>query len=197
MWRNGFLKITTCALVVIGLFMLCGYRSWFPDFYHPLYFGTLALFSPLLIYLPPLFLKGETAHRKNAIRNIQVIIAFSLLTNLAGQLGLYQLYKFGFEYDKLAHFVVCMLFACILVVVLTEWTNLPLGKVILLTLVIIFCSGVIWEIIEASADFLFGTQEWGVYGEYVVSDTSRDTLFNMLGALSGVLLSFLSQKSHS
>jgi uncharacterized membrane protein YjdF len=116
------------------------------------------------------------------------VIAFSLIVNFAGELGLFQLYRYGFEYDKFAHFIVSMLFAFILSESLREWEHLPLQKIIWLTLVTVFSFGILWEVFEATSDFLFKTQEWGVYGKYLALDTYRDIGFNTLGALAGVIV---------
>ena len=188
MLRKNLLKLITWSLVLLGFFMLFAPKDWFPDFYYPLYFGIIALLSPLLISLPLLFLDGKTPRKSGAILDFQLIIAFSLAINIAGQLGLYQLYKFGFEYDKFAHFLVCMLFAFIFGEVLKEWTLLPPKGIVLLVIFLLLCSGIVWEIFEAVSDLFFGTQEWGVYGQYVIPDTFKDLGFNMLGSLAGVLI---------
>ena len=51
-----------------------------------------------------------------------------------------------------------------------------------------FVAGLVWELFEAVSDALFQTKEWGVYGEYIVSDTYRDILFNTLGTIMGIML---------
>ena len=97
------------------------------------------------------------------ILNLRVIIALSLLLNSFGTLGLYQLYRYGFEYDKFAHFLVSMLLAFILSEIICEWKKLPKSQVIIPVIIIVFAAGIAWEGIEFSSDLLFETQEWGVY----------------------------------
>ncbi len=193
MWQKYFLQISTWSLILLGFILLLGPKEWFPDFYHPFYFGIIALLSPVLVYLP-LLLKAPTAAQKKRVLDLQVIIAFSLLINIGGELGLYQLYKYGFEYDKFAHFLVCMMLAFIFAEVLKEWTALPLFKIVLLVLTASFLSGILWEVIEAASDLFFGTHEWGVYGMNIAEDTSKDMIFNMLGGLSGIFVSLISKR---
>ena len=188
MQQRSFLKFSSLLLVVIGLILLLLPEDWFPNFYSPVFMGVIALVSPILIYLPKFFLKRSTPQKRSLILQMRSVIAFSLIVNFAGELGLFQLYRYGFEYDKFAHFIVSMLFAFILSESLREWEHLPLQKIIWLTLVTVFSFGILWEVFEATSDFLFKTQEWGVYGKYLALDTYRDIGFNTLGALAGVIV---------
>lgn len=174
--------------MVIGLILLLLPENWFPNFYSPVFMGVIALVSPVLIYLPKFFLKRSTPQKRSLILEMRSVVAFSLIVNFAGELGLFQLYRYGFEYDKFAHFIVSMLFAFILSKSLREWEHLPLQKIIWLTLGIVFSFGILWEVFEATSDFLFKTQEWGVYGKYLALDTYRDIGFNTLGALAGIIV---------
>lgn len=112
--QKTFLKFSSTLLVLIGLFLLVSPSEWFPDFYNPIFMGILALISPILIYLPRFILTKSTPQKRKLILDMRSIIAFALLVNFAGELGLFQLYRYGFEYDKFAHFIVCMAFAFIL-----------------------------------------------------------------------------------
>lgn len=188
MWHKNFLKFSSAVLVVIGLTLLFGPKYWFPSFYNPVFIGIIALVSPFFIYLPGFFFKKDTTQKRNMVFKIHSAIAFSLSINMAGELGLYQLYKFGFQYDKLAHFIVSMLFAFILCEALKGWARLPSRKIVWLVILIVFGSGILWEIFEAASDYLFKTQEWGVYGNYLAWDTLADISFNTLGALAGVIV---------
>ena len=188
MRQSHFLKFSSLLLVIIGLILLLGPKDWFPIFYSPVFMGVVALVSPILIYLPKLFLKRSTPQKRSLILQMRSVIAFSLIVNFAGELGLFQLYRYGFEYDKFSHFIVSMLFAFILSEALREWEHLPLKKIIWLTLAIVFSFGILWEVFEATSDFLFKTQEWGVYGKYLALDTYKDIGFNTLGALAGIIV---------
>lgn len=58
----------------------------------------------------------------------------------------------------------------------------------MIVFLVVFASGVVWEGLEASSDFLFKTQEWGVYGEHLVLDSYKDLVFNSLGAIAGIII---------
>lgn len=193
--RHTYLKLSSLALIAVGLVLLFGPRSWFPYFYNSLYFGFVALVCPLLIYLPFAILKGDTPQKKNLILEISMVIAFSITINMAGELGLYQLYKVGFEYDKFAHFLVSMLFAFVLCEALSEWRRLSPKRIILTVIPIVLSAGFLWEGFEAASDFLFNTKTWGVYGQNIAWDTYKDIGFNALGILSGILIFLIPNKS--
>jgi hypothetical protein len=186
--QKTFLKFSSTLLVLIGLFLLVAPSEWFPDFYNPIFMGVLALISPILIYLPRFILTRSTPQKRKLILDMRSIIAFALLVNFAGELGLFQLYRYGFEYDKFAHFIVCMAFAFILGESLREWEHLHAKKLVVIVFLVVFASGVVWEGLEASSDFLFKTQEWGVYGEHLVLDSYKDLVFNSLGAIAGIVV---------
>ncbi|MEK9174231.1 MAG: hypothetical protein AAB845_03150, partial [Patescibacteria group bacterium] len=78
---------------------------------------------------------------------------------------------------------------------LREWEHLHAKKLEVIVFLIVFGSGIVWEIFEASSDFLFKTQEWGVYGEHLVLDSYKDLLFNSLGALAGIVIFKIPKKS--
>ena len=188
MWQKRFLKFSSIILVIIGLLLLFGQKSWFPNFYNPLFLGVIAVISPFLIYLPKFFLTKSSPKKRKLILEMRSVIAFSLLVNFAGELGLFQLYKYGFEYDKFAHFIVSMMFAFILGEALNEWGNFTPNKLVWFVFLVVFSSGLFWELFEATSDLLFKTQEWGVYGKHLAGDTYRDIAFNTLGALSGIII---------
>lgn len=191
MQHRDFLKLSSLLLCTTGLVLIFGPRNWFPAFYNPIYMGIVSLVSPILIYLPKFFLQKSTPRKRNLILQMRSVIAFSLLVNVAGELGLFQLYKFGFEYDKFAHFLVPMLFAFILSESLREWEHFSQKKIFLITFIIVFASGILWELFEILSDYFFKTQEWGVYGDHVASDTYKDMFFNALGTLSGIIVSMI------
>lgn len=188
MRHKDFFGFSSLLLILIGLILLFAPERLFPSFYRPQFMGTVALLSPLLIYLPKFFLNRGTPQKKNLVREMRSVIAFSLLVNIGGELGLFQLYRYGFEYDKFAHFLVSMLFAFVLGEALREWEGFSVKKIVWLVFFIVFSSGVLWEIFEATSDYLFKTQEWGVYGAHLAIDTYKDFVFNTLGALAGIIV---------
>ena len=188
MGHKNFLKFSSIILVIVGLILLLGSKDWFPGFYNSVFMGIVAIVSPFLIYLPKFILTRSTPQKRNLVLEMRSVIAFALLVNFAGELGLFQLYKYGFEYDKFAHFIVSMMFAFILGESLREWEHLHAKELILIVFFIVFGSGLIWELFEASSDYLFKTQEWGVYGRHVTMDTLKDIVFNTLGAIAGIII---------
>ncbi|MDD5083904.1 MAG: DUF2238 domain-containing protein [Candidatus Moranbacteria bacterium] len=176
------------TFIVLGIVLLRVPQEWFPDFYRASYIGVIALLSSVLIYLPSLMLTQDTPKKRELVLQSRSVIAFSLSINLLGELGLFQLYRFGFEYDKFAHFIVCMAFTVILCEALIEWKHCHSKQAIIVAVLIIVGSGILWEVVEFSSDVLFGTQEWGVYGKYTVPDTIKDILFNIVGIISGIII---------
>lgn len=191
MWQKNFLTFSGITLVLIGVVLLVSPSDWFPVFYSPIFMGVLALLSPFLIYLPRFILKRSSPEKRQLILNMRTVIAFALIINFAGELGLFQLHRYGFEYDKLAHFTVCMLLAFTLGESLKEWERFRTMKLIGLVLLIVVSTGIFWEALEFISDFLFKTQEWGVYGEHLVWDTAKDIGFNTLGAIAGIFVFML------
>lgn len=196
MQHRYFLRFASILLVLMGCILLFSPRAWFPNFYSPVFMGIIALVSPFLIYLPKFILRKSNPKKRKLILEMRSVIAFSLLINFAGELGLFQLYKIGFEYDKFSHFLVSMMFAFILGESLKEWEHFSLRKRMLLVLLAAFGVGLIWEFFEASSDFLFKTEEWGVYGQHLVIDTLKDIGFNTLGAIAGIII-FMIPKGQS
>lgn len=195
MEHHRFLTISSFLLVLMGCILLVFPKEWFPNFYSPIFLGVIAVISPLLIHLPKWILKRSSPRKRKLVLEMRSVIAFSLLVNFAGELGLFQLYKYGFEYDKLAHFSVSMLFSFMLGESLKEWENFSVKKRILVTLLIVFASGILWEFFEASSDFLFKTKVWGVYGQHLVTDTYTDIFCNTLGGIAGIIISLLPKKN--
>lgn len=188
MRHKYFLHFASLLLVLMGCILLFSPKAWFPNFYSPIFMGIVALISPVLIYLPKFILKKSNPKKRKLILEMRSVIAFALLINFGGELGLFQLYKIGFEYDKFFHFLVSMMLAFILGESLKEWEHFSLRKRMLVVFLVAFGSGLVWEFFEASSDFLFKTQEWGVYGEHLALDTLKDIGFNTLGALAGIVI---------
>ena len=200
MRHRYFLRFASILLVTMGCILLFSPKEWFPNFYSPVFMGTVALISPVLIYLPKWILQKGDPKKRKLILEMRSVIAFALLINFAGELGLFQLYRIGFEYDKFSHSLVSMMFAFILGESLKEWEHFSLRKRMLIVFLVVFGAGIFWEFFEASSDFLFKTQEWGVYGQHLVLDTLKDIGFNTLGAIAGIAIFMIpngTPKNHS
>jgi len=181
-------KIVSSAIVIYiisGLILLIGKRSWFPDFYNPEFMGALAIISALLIILPRLVFKSENPVRKNAVLDLQTTLAISLLVNGAGGLGLYQLYQYGFEYDKLMHFIVPFLLTISGSRFISLWYNIEIEKALFISAVLIVLGSLAWEIFEFLSDWYIGTQTLGFYGKEITKDTIVDVIINAIGIIAG------------
>lgn len=194
MSHEKFHKFSSLTLAWVGVGLLFGPQERFPDFYHPVYLGVVALLSPLFIYAPYFAMKQDTFRKRSALLKLASVAAFSVSMNMLGELGLFQLYRFGFEYDKFAHFTVSMLFTYVFCEVLMELTRFGFRRAVITAASIVFVCGILWEAIEFSSDILFGTQEWGVYRQDTISDTIKDILFNTIGIFFGLII--LSTRIH-
>lgn len=178
-------RIIVWLYVVSGVVLLAGHASWFPDFYRPAYMGVLSFVSAAVIVGVPAIFK-KTGMR-DVVKELQVIIALSLVFNGLGELGLYKLYLVGFPYDKVTHFVTPVL----LVFGIARFRSRYYGKDLMRSLwwavVAVFVGGVAWEAWEWLSDVLFHTLEWGLYGEQAVQDTIWDVIMNGLGVAAGVV----------
>lgn len=182
-----FIKISIIAFIAAGAILLLSPKRWSFTVYHPTYLGVMFFVSAALIYLPHLVFKADNQIKKDVVGKAQAAIAGGLLANGLGELGLYQLYLVGFEYDKLAHFIIPMLCSIALGELLLVWKNLSFWQMAWRTALIIFASGVGWELWEMLSDILFHTQEWGVYGQHVSKDTVGDLSWSFVGIIFGII----------
>ena len=106
--------------------------------------------------------------------------------NALGALGLFQLYKFGFQYDKLLHFLNPFVFTIVLAKSYERWRKFSFKKSIILSIIIIFLAGAIWETFEFVGDALFETKMLRLYGEFVTEDTIWDLAMNFFGIITAV-----------
>lgn len=182
-----FIKISVIAFIVAGiiLFLLPEQLSY--TVYHHSYLGVMFLISAVLIYLPHLVFKADTQIKKDAVGKAQAAIAGGLIANGLGELGLYQLYLVGFEYDKLAHLAIPMLCLIALGEIFIVWKKLSFWQMAWRAALIIFAAGVGWELWEILSDILFHTQEWGVYGQHISKDTIGDLSWSCVGIIFGLI----------
>jgi VanZ family protein len=114
-----------------------------------------------------------------------------ILSNAAGDLGLYQLYKVGFEFDKLLHFVNSLLCAAVVPVILNKRFGINFARAVLISFLAVVIGGLIWEIYEYGVDLIWETHIAGIYGLNVKDDTIRDLIPNAAGALIGALIVYV------
>lgn len=192
---EGFLRYSGATFITAGLALLLFPKEWFPSFYQPAFMGWVALTSPFISYLPEIFVKAATPKKKRAVLKIRVIITISLLLGGIGELGLYQLHRIGFEYDKFAHFTISLLLTYVCAESVITWKNHFFRKFPWSIPLAVLVAGILWEVLEAVSDMILGTQVWGVYGSAVASDTLWDIFFDTFGILAG-MLAFAMRKSN-
>lgn len=180
-------KIIALVFVIGGFVLILGKRAWFPDFYNPIYNGAMAFVSAFLIVLPRLIFKSKDLEQEKILNLIQASAFITLSLSALGGLGLFQLYKYGFQYDKLVHFVDSFIFTIVIINLFHQWHKMSFKKSIILSIIIVFLAGIAWELYEFLADVLFGTQTLGFYGQYIVEDTIWDIIINCLGIIAAVV----------
>lgn len=205
LWCGG--KFIAAVFIIAGLILIFGKREWFPDFYRPQFMGIIALLSAFLIVLPSLIFSArggfafgekpspEELNKQKSLNLLQAVLVAGLALNSLGALGLFQLYKIGFEYDKLLHFVVPFLSVMAFSRFGLDWYGWSLKKSIILSTVLVILGGFFWEFFEFFGDRLFKTEMSGYYGKFIIKDTIWDLAMNFFGVIGGIL-SFIFIKKH-
>jgi hypothetical protein len=191
-----FIIISIWGLLICGVVLLTFPADWFPSFYDVRFFGWAAIFNvAVILLLPRAFLVKENvpdAERKNEGASLfQLFAVIMLLSNAAGDLGLYQLYKVGFEFDKLLHFGNSLMSAFVAPIILNKRFGINLSRAAIVSFFAVIASGLVWEAYEYGVDFIWKTHISGIYGSYVKEDTIRDLIFNSAGAVIGALFAYL------
>lgn len=184
---EGFLKYSGGAFIIAGLALLLFPKEWFPSFYNTMFMGSVALASPFLAYLPKMSMKADTPKKRRAVMRIRALIMAALIIGGLGELGLYRLYRVGFEYDKLAHFTVSMFLTFICMESFMTWKHHTSRKLSWLVALAVLSAGILWEGLEATSDTVFGTAVWGIDGRFIANDTLWDIYFDAFGILAGMI----------
>ncbi len=157
-------KFAITFFVVAGLVLLLTPHAWWPSFYDLPYMGIAALVCAVLIWRAPSQFKTP--------------LAIILLLNASGDLGLYELYRYGFQYDKVIHFVSALI------------ATLTLGRALGIrrSVLIVIAAGFAWELFEFLMDHYFKTRLFGVYRLFIWQDTIMDLVFNTIGVSVAVAI---------
>lgn len=184
-------KITAIVFVIAGLVFIFGKQEWFPDFYRPQFMGVIALFSAFLIVLPRFIFEpsSEELNKQKSLNLLQAVLVVGLVLNSFGALGLFQLYKIGFEYDKFLHFVVPFLSVMVFSCFGFNWYGWSFRKSIILSTVFVILGGFFWELFEFFGDRFFKTEMLGYYGKFIIKDTIWDLATNFFGIVGGIIAS--------
>ena len=154
-----FPNLAITFFVLSGIVLLVTPQAWWPSYYDLPYMGWAALVCAVAIALVPTHFKTP--------------LAVMFLLNASGDLGLYQLYKHGFEYDKLIHFVTPL----IATLALARMWGMKRAA-----LIVVACA-ITWELFEFLVDQYFKTRIFGVYHLFILRDTIMDIVFNMMGVM--------------
>jgi len=168
-----FPHIAIAFFVATGFVLLLTPKTFWPSFYDLPYMGWAALVCALLIFAAPVKYKFP--------------LAVILIISGAGDLGLYELYRYGFEYDKLVHFIVPLIATLVLS------REFGMKK----TILIMLAGAVAWELYEYLADALIKTHLFGIYRHQIFRDTMMDLIMNGSGVIMAICLKFLSKPRSS
>lgn len=175
--------------------MIFGEVEWFPDFYNPQFMGAMGLLSAILIVFPSfVFVPSLMDKKQKALNFLQNVLVVSLLLSAAGALGLFQLYKVGFEYDKFLHFMISALFIISITYFNYHWYEIGFKNSLVKAVILVVVCGFLWELFELFGDKNFGTQMLGYYGEFVSEDTFWDLIMNTLGGAVGAVIAIIKIK---
>jgi len=181
-------KFIAAVFIIAGLILIFGKREWFPEFYRPQFMGIIAFVSAFLIVLPSLIFQfPDDSLKQKTLIFFQNVLVVGLALNSLGALGLFQLYKIGFEYDKLIHFIVPFLSVMAFSRFGINWYGWSFKKSIILSVVLVILGGFLWELFEFFGDRLFKTEMSGYYGKFIVKDTVWDLAMNLFGVIGGIL----------
>jgi hypothetical protein len=185
-------RVSLIILICTNALLLVVPERFLPSFYDTQYIHLFSIGSILLIYFLPRHLKvsaqDQNALEKNkVIDQLQILITLILYANILGDLGLYQLYKIGFPYDKFIHFLIPLLCMIFFPKFLHIRFGIPFSRACIYSFIFILSSGILWEISEYLADTIFKTHIFGVYGQDLIHDTTLDLLSDLLGSSIGFL----------
>lgn len=186
---NKFIKVSVIFIAVISLILLIGNKDWFPNFYNPIFMGIMGIASVFIILSPRLVLNpvGDD-HKKKSIDFVQDALSLILVLSSAGGIGLYQLYRYGFQYDKFLHFFVSFILVITICNFLFYWHKIHIAKTFVYIAIGVVAAGFFWELFEYLTDLCLGTQTFGFYGELVFRDTVWDMIMNAFGAIIGAIV---------
>jgi len=188
--KKRFGEIIAIIFALSGLILFFGNRKWFPDFYNPKFMAVMAFISAFLIILPCLIFKAKNDFKKQQLLNFTQLSLIIILTlSGLGGLGLFKIYKTGFEYDKLLHFFVPFISMIVISRFGLQWYEWSFKKSVVLAVILVLIGGIVWELFEFAMDYFFKTQMLGQYGESIIKDTVWDCISNILGIISGTVVS--------
>lgn len=174
-------------LLISGVILLAGNKNWWPAFYAPNFFGWAFLISVFLIFLPRLIFTAQDQCQRETLILLRAVLALTLVSNALGEIYLYQLFQYGFQYDKVIHFLNSSMYLIVLASFINSWYKIPLKKALMAGVILVIAGGIAWEFLEFTVDIIFKTKEFGVNGQDVVADTTFDLISDLAGITAGYL----------
>src|SRR3989344_3266812 len=164
-----FPKLIIAFFILASFVLLLTDKSIWPSYYDLPYMGWAALVCAMAIFLIP--------------QQFKFPLALILLLNGLGDLGLYQLYLYGFEFDKVIHFLSPAIAAYTLI------PTIGWKRTAMVVVVVAFS----WELFEFLSDAIIKTHLFGVYRHQIFRDTVMDFGMNILGVATGSILRYYKQ----
>lgn len=192
-----FLRITVAVYVLAGIVLALAPEGVLPTFYKQNVMSALAFASAALIMLPAWIFRSKEPAKQLSLLRLQTVIAAGLLINGAGGLGLYKLYKVGFQYDKLAHFLTALLFTVGLTRFYENWFGKSFKKSLIAAVLLTFFGGILWEFFEFASDRFLGTELLGGGTGLIWEDTTLDVVMNTFGIAIGAVYLFRERRAVS
>lgn len=185
-----FVTVSLILLTISGFIFLLAPREFFPSFYDIHYMGWAALAGVLGIILLPQALRvspqaPQAAQKNRAADLFQYLLLYAVLFNAAGDLGLYELYKVGFEFDKVLHFFTPLMSVFLVSQIVQGRFAVSISKAGYIAFGLTILCMSMWELYEYVADIFLQTHLYGNYGSDVYNDTKFDLLFGLLGSVAG------------
>jgi hypothetical protein len=183
-WKiNNIINPSIYFLAIAGVILFFSPVGWWPSNYHAQYYSLTFVVSALLIIFSKYLFKSDNRCRNESAILLQSALSIAFVLNAWGELYFYQLYKYGIPYDKIIHFANAGLFVIVLTVFMETWNKYTLQKALKSALVMVLAGSFLWEFYEFMTDLLFKTSEFGIYGQYKVSDTIFDIASDILGMI--------------
>lgn len=178
-------------------------------FYYFLFLGDIfaavifTFVNPFLLFLPRLIYRlnfVRSKYNENLLVNLEIAAIVIFIFNGAGTLYFYDVSLF--EYDSFVHFLDHILFAPIgawLYLMLKEAvTGKRIERVkfdaIIIGGLLAIMAGVFWEILQNTADNIFGTTMFFDPDQAIDLDVKTDIASDLLGALVGTIVLYFQKE---
>ena len=187
-----FVKIVAVLFTLEALLIFMGRSEFISGVYNTYVVASVMLIGTIILLAPTYLFQSTDENKQKVVYNFQRIIASGLLLEAAGRLGLFQLYKVGFQYDKMIHFLVPAGLVFGIAYLAHIYFNQGIYTSILTGVGMVLIAGIVWEGFEQAADFFFQANTSGINGHFTYIDTVYDLITNTLGITAGALFFWLS-----